>query len=161
MALTDKLTAIADAIRGKTGKADALTLEQMVTEIAGIEVGGGSGGAVVKGEFMVVEDITYYNLDTGMENFGHFLLYTNDNAQGFGKKSPLIYSAEVDESGGMTNHKYAATNNGGTALMAGTFFATGVEPVKNGCVVTFKNGTGGNTLGYFIAGNTYKWVVWE
>lgn len=41
MALTDKLTAIADAIRGKTGKTDGLTLDQMATEIAGIEAGGG------------------------------------------------------------------------------------------------------------------------
>ena len=40
MALTDKLTAIANAIRGKTGKEDSLTLEQMVTEIEGIEAGG-------------------------------------------------------------------------------------------------------------------------
>ena len=40
MALIDKLTAIADAIRGKTGKADPLTLEQMATEIEGIEAGG-------------------------------------------------------------------------------------------------------------------------
>ncbi len=40
MALTDKLTAIANAIRGKTGKADPLTLEQMATEIEGIEAGG-------------------------------------------------------------------------------------------------------------------------
>ena len=40
MALIEKLTAIADAIRGKTGKEDKLTLEQMVTEIEGIEVGG-------------------------------------------------------------------------------------------------------------------------
>lgn len=39
MALTDKLTAIADAIRGKTGKTDGLTLEQMPTEIDGISVG--------------------------------------------------------------------------------------------------------------------------
>lgn len=37
MALTDKLTAIADAIRGKTGKTDGLTLEQMPGEIAGIQ----------------------------------------------------------------------------------------------------------------------------
>ena len=37
MALTDKLTAIADAVRGKTGGADALTLEQMASEIAGIK----------------------------------------------------------------------------------------------------------------------------
>lgn len=43
MALTDKLTAIADAIRGKTGKTAGLTLEQMPTEIANIQSGGSSG----------------------------------------------------------------------------------------------------------------------
>ena len=42
MALTDKLTNIANAIRSKTGGTDALTLEQMVTEIEGISGGGGS-----------------------------------------------------------------------------------------------------------------------
>lgn len=36
MALTDKLTVIADAVREKTGKTDALTLDQMVTAIEGI-----------------------------------------------------------------------------------------------------------------------------
>lgn len=41
MALTDKLTAIADAIRTKTGKTDGLTLEQMPAEIAGISGGAG------------------------------------------------------------------------------------------------------------------------
>ena len=41
MALTDKLTAIADAIRGKTGKTDGLTLDQMPAEIEGIQGGGG------------------------------------------------------------------------------------------------------------------------
>ena len=41
MALTDKLTAIADAIRGKTGKTDSLTLDAMPGEIEGIETGGG------------------------------------------------------------------------------------------------------------------------
>lgn len=41
MALTDKLTAIADAVRSKTGGTEGLTLDQMATEIAGISVGGG------------------------------------------------------------------------------------------------------------------------
>ena len=45
MALTDKLTSIADAIRSKTGKTDKLTLDAMVTEIDGIETGSGTGGA--------------------------------------------------------------------------------------------------------------------
>lgn len=39
MALTDKLTAIGDAIRTKTGKTATMTLDQMVTEIEGIETG--------------------------------------------------------------------------------------------------------------------------
>ena len=36
MALTDKLTAIAEAIRSKTGKTDSMTLAQMPEEIASI-----------------------------------------------------------------------------------------------------------------------------
>ena len=45
MQLTNKLTAIADAIRTKTGKTDTMTLEQMVTEISSISVGTGEGGS--------------------------------------------------------------------------------------------------------------------
>lgn len=40
----ESLTAIADAIRAKTGGADALTLAQMPTEIANIKSGGGGWG---------------------------------------------------------------------------------------------------------------------
>ena len=40
MALIDKITAIAVAIREKTGTEDKLTLDQMATAIAGIETGG-------------------------------------------------------------------------------------------------------------------------
>lgn len=47
MALTDKLTAIADAIRAKTGKTDSMTLDTMPTEIEGISTGGGFPGSVV------------------------------------------------------------------------------------------------------------------
>ena len=42
MALTDKLTAIANAIREKTGKTDLLTLDDMPNEIASIASGGDS-----------------------------------------------------------------------------------------------------------------------
>lgn len=41
MALTDKLNAIGEAIRAKTGKTNKLTLDQMPTEIASIKTGGG------------------------------------------------------------------------------------------------------------------------
>lgn len=46
MALTDKLSAIGDAIRVKTGKTDLIPLDQMPTEIASIK--GGGGGATMK-----------------------------------------------------------------------------------------------------------------
>lgn len=44
MSVNEKMAAIADAIRGKTGGTEPLTLDQMATEIAGIQVGEGSGG---------------------------------------------------------------------------------------------------------------------
>lgn len=52
MALTDKLTAIADAIRAKTGKTESLTLDQMPTEISSITTGGGSSEDVRYVTFM-------------------------------------------------------------------------------------------------------------
>ena len=44
MALTDKLTAIANAIRSKTGKTGTMTLEQMPMEIMSIRTSGSGGG---------------------------------------------------------------------------------------------------------------------
>lgn len=59
MALTDKLSAIADAIRGKTGKTDGLTLEQMPGEIAGIQ----SGGDASIADGLVDRTLTSYSSD--------------------------------------------------------------------------------------------------
>lgn len=56
MALTNKLTAIANAIRSKTGKTEAMTLDQMPTEIESIS--GGSGD-------LTDEDLTFSG-DCGM-----------------------------------------------------------------------------------------------
>ena len=59
MALTNKLTAIGDAIREKTGSTELLTLEQMATAIAGI-TGGGEGGAYLPEEaFLITGDCSY------------------------------------------------------------------------------------------------------
>ena len=48
MALTDKLTAIADAIRAKNGGADKLTLAQMPEKIAAIQTGTDTGDATAE-----------------------------------------------------------------------------------------------------------------
>lgn len=39
MSVNSKMTAIADAIRSKTGKTGTLTLDQMATEVSGLELG--------------------------------------------------------------------------------------------------------------------------
>ena len=45
---SDQLTLIADAIRGKTGKVDTITVDEMPDEISGIS-GGSSGTTVLSG----------------------------------------------------------------------------------------------------------------
>lgn len=55
MALIDKLTAIADAIRGKTGGTALLTLDDMAAAIAGIPSGGGGSGVTIT-EYVVTEN---------------------------------------------------------------------------------------------------------
>ena len=47
MALTNKLTAIANAIRSKTGTTEAMTLDEMVTAIQNITVGSGSSSNTI------------------------------------------------------------------------------------------------------------------
>ena len=65
MALINKLSAIGEAIREKTGKTELLTLDVMPEEIRSIETGGGGGGDItplVDGTFNEVyanNDITY------------------------------------------------------------------------------------------------------
>lgn len=62
MALTDKLTAIADAIRSKGGTTEQLTLAGMVDAINAIQTGsGGTGLAYDMGEFILDADTASNN----------------------------------------------------------------------------------------------------
>lgn len=77
MALIDKLTAIADAIRGKTGKAEEMTLDQMVTEIASISGGGGGNGADIA-ENILNRTITEYS-NSNITLLRHYAFYSCSN----------------------------------------------------------------------------------
>ena len=84
MALIDKLTAIADAIRGKTGGTALLTLDDMAAAIAGIPSGGGSGLDYDMGEVVLENDTAgiptiSVNHQLGMTP-GFILVWTDDFA---------------------------------------------------------------------------------
>ena len=71
MALTDKLTSIANAIRAKTGKTNAMTLDEMVTEISSISGSGSSG----------VDNKRYFVKDTKRE-YDNFKLWGYNGFRG-------------------------------------------------------------------------------
>lgn len=93
MALTDKLTAIAEAIRGKTGGTEALTLDQMAAEIAGIETGGG-GLAYDMGEFVLDADTVSGKGISVPHSLGvtpEFICVWTDHWAGLTSENPVTY----------------------------------------------------------------------
>lgn len=68
MALIDKLNAIGDAIRAKTGKSEKLTLDEMPTEIASI-VGGGTTPAKPIIEPLSVTENGTYTAPNGVDGY--------------------------------------------------------------------------------------------
>ena len=58
-ALDTQLTSIADAIRAKTGRPASLTIDEMPTEIASIQTGGGVGSTAP----VSANDVTFYDYD--------------------------------------------------------------------------------------------------
>ena len=96
MSVNEKMTAIADAIRGKTGKTDSLTLDQMATEIAGIETGGGFPQKFYETDFILEDNSVsgvVCTISTGLsvnyvagQNEIVFAVITNDLATGLEKR---------------------------------------------------------------------------
>lgn len=68
MALTEKLTAIANAIRAKTGKTAKMTMAEMVTEIGNI------GGNVADEDGLVTRSIAQYENDR-VKSVGTYAFY--------------------------------------------------------------------------------------
>ena len=59
MALTNKLEAIGNAIREKTGTTEKMTLDQMPVAISGITTGGGEGESLPEEAFNLTGSFQY------------------------------------------------------------------------------------------------------
>ena len=73
MALTDKLTAIADAIRSKTGTTEPMTLDEMVTEILNITTGS------VPSDTITLSDGTELPKPTLKDGCNYAIIFKNSN----------------------------------------------------------------------------------
>lgn len=80
MALTNKLTAIANAIRTKTGGTSQLSLDEMATAIAGIETGGGATEPYVEETYDTVGHLISANL-VGHTRISSYAFYNHEYLQ--------------------------------------------------------------------------------
>lgn len=80
MALTNKLTAIANAIREKTGSTDEMSLDRMVTEISGIT--SGSSDSVMKGYLTLRsgDGYQFYKFKGTYESLNEILKYSDTSS---------------------------------------------------------------------------------
>lgn len=114
MAITEKLGAIADAIRGKTGKAEKMTLDQMPGEIEGIQAGGGD----IVGDNSVPNSVAgmLYAITSGTAKRGSFTLVSP-----LPKAEHLVFATELERINGffIFADKYFEATTGPTDSFTG------------------------------------------
>ena len=187
--LVTKLTAIADAIRGKTGKSEGLTLDQMATEITGIETGGGIGAVKFVDEDITIAEsattaVTYtidgVEIPTLQENPNKWTTYsgtevyicfiTPKEVVGEYVKADNAVSSAMLVLFGHTNYGQTATHTvsqygaAGSSLKSGKYgFTAGMgttSNVTNGVPQTSVNVVVQTTSGYFVPAGVYNVQLW-
>ena len=159
MALIDKLTAIADAIRGKTGGTEKLTLDQMATEIGAIETGASLPGVsnMTYGEFIPASDVSTITIEHGLGEKPHIVALWAT-----GEKKPAQFSmsffvqtqtTDINQIAGF----HVALDNAGSR-----FYSDGSHTSRGGIssanVIAFTVAQG-NSVKYLTAGTTYCWLA--
>ena len=97
MALTDKLTNIADAIRSKGGTTDQLTLAGMVDAINAIQTGGGDGLKYDIGEFVLDADAKKIapSIPHNLGGVPEFILVWTDDFAGVSEENPAAQQCNL------------------------------------------------------------------
>lgn len=176
MALTDKLTNIADAIREKTGSTRTMNLEGMAAAIAEIAGGGGAGLAYDMGEFVLDADSRYLDPPSIPHNLGEvpeFILVWTDDFAGLSEENPAAQQCNLgyiwlkNLCGLMQRVTSAITDNALTVnlILNNADYRIQAVPPNSAIYLTKKptaEGFGLNkTSGawYWRAGVTYKYFV--
>lgn len=185
MALIDKLTAIADAIRGKTGDTDPLTLAQMAAEIDGLGQGEGGGLAFDMGEFVLDADVRSLGAGNGIPHYlgqtpdfvliwtDDFSYLTEDNLSPYSTATSVGYSWLNGLTGLQQRLSSSAYTDYGVFvgywLMADNYRVTASSPSSAAYCLTAEQVPNAEKFGlsvvtgnsYWRAGVTYKYFVSE
>lgn len=146
MSVVSKLTAIADAIRAKTGGTTEMTLDQMATAISGIQTGGG-GLTVATGSSTPESGQTIGTIETGLSSIAYLVFY-----KGSISATGLVQAVYVASEG----NTYMVYCSSYSTYMKSFATGTSTEGTTNGG--TFNWGvTNTNTQG--MRGGTYNWIA--
>lgn len=177
MALTDKLTAIADATREKTGESDKLTLDAIAEAIRALETGGGGdiwGGKIMTGSFVLAEETTStYTVVTKSDLIANGVLSEESNYRELGAVVIRKPTSELQAFsnykycwvGGLAFPSYVTSGGGGGSVISVTScvdksgyssvaLGNGVSLASDGVRVLFSANYKGTP------DFTYQWVVW-
>lgn len=170
MALINKLKAIADAIRDKTGKSESLSLDEMPWEIASIISGGGGGsglptgiakidfGTVTLDSDMAGSSSIATNIKTVQHNLGVvpdlILLYSPRNVAQTYSMLGMAWGLPWRGSSYPTDVWYHANS---TSTVSGTSCASTYGIVQpTAYIFNFK--TYSNSSSYYWRAGTYNWI---
>lgn len=161
MALTDKLTAIADAIRSKTGGTASLTLDAMAQAIAAIEAGGGGGeGALAWGVITPAQNETEIVIEHGLPStprFGFILYQTASWA--INESNIVVCLMKYWKSYGVETFRVISSGSNKLAFHTSEYSGTKIVlwDEKNISFGPYKAGS--STDAEFIGGRPYMWVA--
>lgn len=131
MALTDKLKNIADAIRGKTGDKERMSIDQMATAINEIRIDKG----INIGENIIAPNILnlFYALENGHAVKGEFML-----SEALPAGESLILDSGLEKLNGLfiVNTDVTAKRSYDSTLWAISFFVDGSVNFPTKCVTT-------------------------
>lgn len=165
MALTNKLAAIGDAIREKTGKSGKLTLEQMVTEIQGISGGGGglpSGfSAIARGTHTISSAVSGGQTFTLNHNLGvvpdFLIFYSPSNiATTYSMLSVMRCTQFGWRSTSYLNKCFYHANSTTTVSGADATTSYGIKTMTatSATITTYSSSTS-----YYWRAGTYNWIA--
>lgn len=182
MALIDKLTAIADAVRAKTGGTELLTLDEIAAAVGGISGGGnavqiGQGtpspnfmnlfyaleqGTAATGTFMLASPLSGETLifSSGLSALNGILLVNTDRTEYAGANvDGIFFSIGLFSEGELMLSFYLNTPTNHSPKST-SFIVRGTWRIDGGDLYVTPDYKNNKQYTPFRPGETYRWVAW-